>query len=385
MWIEDELTGQAAYSHASGQYYIGSWLPIMGNSKENLMVDGSLDAVGDTVRVSDWNPIAATYLCDYGIKAANGQFWEGCRDENGKIWFSPGTSPVIIKFDPVTKLITPYDHGYTKDTIYPPFGILDSLCFDPQYINGKIYMTPGTCPDLLEVDPETGVITSYPHPYTYRDPNDPANANGLFQGSVAAGDYLFMLPQFCSDLGRFNTVTKEFASFFVPGAVCIFGAAYVNGYVWAIAGWSIFRITPDTGNIKEIPIPFTETGWACCGKGSFDGTFIWWSPFKGPLIGFNPITEQFRKYNMVGEAAHVLDLDHDGLFWGTIWKAPYLWLLPQNNNILVRFEPATGEMRQYPTGFGWGAWTGAVWDETTQAFYMVPSWSSYIAEIRPPA
>ena len=120
-----------------------------------------------------------------------------------------------------------------------------------------------------------------------------------------------------------------------------------NGYLYITGNAIILKVNVNTGDIIKIDNPDGYLhSWdpdieypqpsIYAGASPDEYNNIWYSPFYGPLLRFNPATEEFTNYSITGLANN--NWPNVGQFMGIVKIVRDFYLLPNNNNILTRFN-----------------------------------------------
>jgi hypothetical protein len=129
------------------------------------------------------------------------------------------------------------------------------------------------------------------------------------------------------------------------------------------------------------------TNYSAAGYGSnifaggvFDGQNIWLVPYRsGKLVKVNPATGAMTDY----PAEYTEGV---GAFMGGVFDGQNIWLVPYNSTNLVKVNPATGARTNYSfeaDGYssGSGFFAGGVFDG--QNIWLVPFNSNYLVKVHP--
>lgn len=316
--VAGTFVGQYAFSYATGNLGIGVWVPIIQNTSTSLVVNGVLQATGTSVITSVYNPIANLYPHGKGNNAFSGGVFDG-----EHIWFSPWSSPDILKFNPATGQMTAIPH---RKNVIRAFA-------DAIYDGESVWLVPFSSRDIIKIGPD-GTMTSIAH----------NKGNFAFFGGAFDGTYIWFSPQNSPDILRIDPATNEMLS--IPhgkGNFAFIGAVYDGFYIWFIPQGSpdILRLDPKTNDILSIP---HNKGAFAFGGGVFDGEYIWLIPFNSTdVLRLNPATlEQSNFAHGTGAFGHL----------GGAYDGSSIWSAPQFSDFILKIEPRSGAIVLLPHGQG---------------------------------
>lgn len=134
------------------------------------------------------------------------------------------------------------------------------------------------------------------------------------------------------------------------------------------------------------PDGFTKPVQAFSGA-VYDGEYIWMVPYRADLlIRFHPETGQMDEY-AAWPAGFDPGPDHfaNGAFFGGVFDGKSIWLIPSDANMVVQFNPETGEMRGYddwPDGITANyKFSGGYYDG--ESIILIPHSSGALVELNP--
>jgi hypothetical protein len=408
-WTEGTLIGQYAYSCASGEYYrgdppysywdgpypayqIGVWRRILANTATTMTVDGPLHETGTSLFISPWNPIDEIIPIDvtgWPEFVANGWFWSGCKDDGENIWFAAAGAPCFVKFDPRTKTIVQYPHGYAgADAVF--LGLVNA--------GGYLWGVPGNSPDILRITPSTGEMLAFPHNQPSMTPESPSQFGRFDAGCYDGQGKIWFVPWDCPYIISFDIETHDIAQYSIMWlqAGCFMACAFANGHLWTPANTSILKLDVTNGEMTAIPNPHYAMETDGYPNGIYQGSYVdendnvWFSPFIGPLLKLDTHSETLAAYPITGIARN--NQKWPGQFGGVRQIGRNLYLIPNNHNILARFNLDSENMYYYcmglpwpcadsPHSFGYEWWCDGF--EYDGSIYTVPSYGNSIVKITP--
>lgn len=208
-----------------------------------------------------------------------------------------------------------------------------------QMEDGRLLITGMNTHEMLVLDPETGMYTSYPIPVQFANPRAvDIDANGVW----------WVLLGFPQQIASYNPTTEEWQAYPIgmyPHSIVLGndGKVWFNGH-FTKEPEQMGYLDPRTGDVKlyDVPTAPMEDGGSTIPYGlraAPDGT-IWGTQLVGSrLIKFDPVTEAFTLYDFPTSFSGPRrpDIAPDG----TVWIPEYA------NNKLARFDPATEAFTEY--------------------------------------
>lgn len=346
------LVGQYIFSHASGDLRTGSWLTIKYNSSTAIEIaSGSLNATGTAAIVSTFNPIDAQFTigtayvggCFDGenlylipnsssttvqkvnvltggvtaIDPAQGvsnTFRDGIWDGDN-VWFVPRDATNIVKYNPVTGIMSSYPHGISGTDL-----------FSGGTFDGKsIWIAAGSATVNLKIDKQTGVITQFTHGQT--------TSGGAFNGAVFDGEAVWFIPNQSSNFIKLLIADDSITTIaHGQGASAFRGACFDGESLWCVplGGNNLMKVNVATNGLTTYSL-----GQGSFFGAAFDGESIWSGVTTGTsshyqLFKINPKDGSFIKFPL-GLGSNAVA--------GTIFDGQYIWLIPLLVNKLIRVKP----------------------------------------------
>jgi hypothetical protein len=392
-WIANELAGKFAFSCAAGQYYVGTWLPILSNTTTALEVDGTLDATGTAVRTCEWNPIQGLYEIDvstWGARPGNGWFWGGAVDNNHHFCMAPTGAPVYAIFNTQTKQLTTKPHGYPASA---------TLFMGVKFYAGYFWVLPACSPDFVRIDPELfpadESITKFPHGQVDLNPGNP-NPNGLFNGGeIDQKGIIWMAAYHCENVIAFDTSSGDITPFSIldiQAGGLMFPLFDRQSGMWIPANDCFIRFDTVT-NIRTThsnlfwAMPKWNPALSGTQPALYQGGCIdsdemaFFSSYYGPIIKLDPTVIEFIPYYPDGDALNNWPIvgQWSGAFFDGLGSINHF---PGNNPLFTRMNRFTGKQYNYTTGLGAGGTMGGDWDGLDA--WLPACINDYIAQIRPP-
>lgn len=226
-------------------------------------------------------------------------------------------------------------------------------------LNGKVYVCPANAQDILIIGD---------HKIKRRIPLEhELDRAGAFCGPAHIGDYLFLLPNQYPAIVRFDLRTEKVD--YIRGLNEHF-VQEVNGElrVGGFAGWGKYLLLASPTSQRVIAL-HTETLATTelmagspdntCGCLGFirDGDDYWMLPYTGRIITrWNPSTGEAREYTAWPEdfVCHHVPYGHicgDRPFNSGLCDDEYLFLVPWWGNKFLRLHKGTGVMEEWQTPF----------------------------------
>jgi len=283
-----------------------------------------------------YNDAGVPPMPDLGLSDGKGTVWftvaAGHDGPDGKHHFGVG------KVEVATGKFTFYNF---KTPI--PFASPFSMSFAP---DGKVWFAAR--PIIGNIDPKTGVMEEIPLPPSLLDGKAPGGGlvppdfpkNQPMSGMVAVGNdgMVWTNLLYHDAIASYNPETKTFKSYDVSGMP--FGMAWNGGKVWMtmMRANKVGYMDPDTGEVKAYDIPSPRTGTE---RVKIDQKGRAWLPERdanklGLLEpGSDHVVETELPYECV---PYSLEIDQKGA----------IWVICQNRQSLVRVDPDTKAMMEYP-------------------------------------
>ncbi len=298
-------------------------------------------------------PVTSYSINNTGHSAPYSYFAEGVFDGKN-IWLIPSTSGVLIKVNLETGEMTNYPANYSA---YANSGRFSGGVFDGK----NIWMVPARASYLVKVDTATGKMTNYSANYG----QIPSSGASAFAGGVFDGQNVWLVPSGSTKLVKVDTATGKMTNYSASynqqwqgGSVVAhpFSGGVSDGKnIWLIPSLSRKLVKVDTATGKMTNYSINGTGnpsQSQCGSSKeyryshavFDGQNVWLIPESAPpnkpisLVKVNPETGEMTNYptGMISHPAYCNGFNK-GLFDGeTIWA--------RGSGGTLKFTVATGTM-----------------------------------------
>lgn len=225
-------------------------------------------------------------------------------------------------------------------------------------MNGKLYVCPGNAQDILVV--ENGRVQR-------RIPLERhLEQYGAFVMAWKTGRYLFLIPMRYPAIVKYDTEQDR--------------VEYIQGYndifvnhdagIWRVGGsciWEDFLLlaSPVDDRILAVNVETGKTGLIKTGAGNscgcmcmvFDGTDMWLLPYMGTVVTrWNPKSGETREYGTLPAGFQCRELPCGPLrteqpFSQAAFSGKYVYLSPQWANMCVRLDKETGETIEWKPSF----------------------------------
>ncbi len=328
----------------------GIWLPIVQNTSTSIVVDGILNATGNNLITSVFNPKANLYPHGKGGLAFSGGVFDG-----KYLWLSPYLSTDIVRVDPATGAMTSIPHD---KNVIRAFG-------DAVYDGESVWLVPYSSRDIIKIAAD-GTLSSIAH----------GKGSLAFWGGTFDGTHIWFAPQNSPDILKIDPATGDMTS--IPhgkaGGLSFIGAVFDGCNVWLAPFNSpdILKINPETDAITSIS---HGKGTFAFAGGVFDGRYVWMFPFNSPdVIRIDPASDTFDSF------AH-----GQGTFayFGGSFDGKNIWAAPQFAEQIMQINPTDGTINFFPHGQGSSfVYWGSVFDGTS--VWFVPSNSANLWRLYPP-
>ena len=223
----------------------------------------------------------------------------------------------------------------------------------PAIIDGQVYMYPINAQEILQIG-ETGVERRIPL-------KAQVEQGGAFYGAVAIGRYLFLLPNRYPSLVRYDTKNDEIRYLDVDKDVFVgiapngerrcgpVGVKGVNLYLASPVSPQVLVVDSETGGWQRMTVQ-TDYEDGCVAMPSLPGdSDFWLLPYSGTtVIRWNPETEEVREYpiDLEGFSCRQIPFGYEcreRAFASAAFYEDDVYLSPLWGSGYVRLNRTTGE------------------------------------------
>ena len=224
------------------------------------------------------------------------------------------------------------------------------------FIGKKRYICPINAQDLVELD-ETGIKR--------RIPLKPCvEQTGAFYSMLPADAYIFLLPNHYPAIVRYDTAKDELTYYdtnldvftgIVKGERCTGGVCVQRGklYMASPSDRRVLSMDVVTGAQEVLTVPGEAPGGWMILSALPDDSEIWLLPYTGNTVTrWNPVTGEVREYGNLPEGFVCRHPAHNYLcmersFNSAVPHGKYLYLSPNWGNMYVRLDTETGETTEW--------------------------------------
>lgn len=224
------------------------------------------------------------------------------------------------------------------------------------FVNGKRYVCPVSAQDLLVIG-EEGIERRIELQKCVEQP-------GAFWFALAAGESVYLLPNQYPAIVRYDTVKDEICYYeenldvivgFVNGERRCGGCCVQGGqiYLASPADRRVLRIDPATGDQKVLTVGGESDGGWMALSALPNGKEIWMLPYTGTTVTrWNPETGEVREYRNYPKNFHCVHAVHGHVceerpFSNAVIYGNHLYLSPYWANMYLRLDIHSGEMSEW--------------------------------------
>lgn len=230
-------------------------------------------------------------------------------------------------------------------------------------VNGKDYLCPTNAQDIVVLN-EQGVERRIPLKQRIEQ-------QGGFGGFIGCGDYLLLIPNNYPAIVRYDTVKDE-VRYFENGrdiytGMAASGERRIGGFC-VLAG-KLYLASPVDNRVLVMDVATGEQQVCAVeahgsrGRNGLvsDGENLWCLPFEGKsIVRWNPASGEIREYDdlpaglVCRHPIQGYECDERAFSWAA-FCGNYVYLSPYWSNMFVRIDKESGEMTKWEPKMGW-AW-----------------------------
>lgn len=225
-------------------------------------------------------------------------------------------------------------------------------------IHGKTYVCPSNAQNILVVN-VSGIEEKIELKRCF-------GVKGAFYGAIACEDYLFLIPRRYPAIVRYDTISGEVRYLdkhldiftgMVRGEWRIGGFCVHNGYLFIASPQDnrLLAIHAETG--KEQILTTNAENMCGCFRLSSDGTDLWFLPYSGNIITrWNPESGEVREYADYPEGFQCKNFAlgyecEEKAFNFAAFYDDYIFLPPFWANMYIKLDKETGKMTEWQPPF----------------------------------
>ena len=261
---------------------------------------------------------------------------------NETIWMSDMRINALFKmsaerWEPVFAGSFPEEKEYLRENYFP-------LYLRPALLDGRLYFPPFSAKQIAIYSIEDNAFEKV----RYKTTEDTTNDGGDFSEAIAYGNYIYFIPRRYPAIIRLDTVTKELSyhSDWVEALEKLIGNVWDVYFFFPLSvGRTVMLAACGTNVVVEFDMEACTSIIHEVGKSGyrysgicFDGECYWLSPRNNtPLVKWNPTTGETKEFIQL----HTEDKGMQSSFLPCVFCFGYVWLLPMMADHAIKIDVST--------------------------------------------